>query len=153
MGENFATGKSLALGGRRDVSSRYMSQTPQERAEAELTAYGLTLPETEVAYGWAMTRTLRVKTKMFAIFGDKAQPLDQLTVVVKLPISGEMVQDLYFVRESKGWYKQHDWVIAHFGPDDDVLAELPTLKAWLRQSYVAQAPKYLARRLSESGAG
>jgi hypothetical protein len=40
-------------------------------AEAELTAYGLTLPETTVAHGWAMTRTLRVKDRMFAIFGDK----------------------------------------------------------------------------------
>ena len=123
--------------------------TPQERAEADLTAYGLTLPETTTAYGWAMTRTLRVKDRMFAIFGDKAQPLDQLTVITKLPISFEMVQDLYFVRESRGWYKQHDWVIAHFGPEDDIAAEMDTLKAWLRQSYVAAAPKKLGQALSQ----
>ena len=111
--------------------------TPHEQAEAELTAYGLTLPETHVASGWAFTRTLRVKDRLFAIFGDKAQPRDALTVVVKLPISGEMVQGLDFVRESRGWYKQHGWIIAHFGPDDDILAEIPTLKGWLRQSYLA----------------
>lgn len=126
-----------------------MGTTPHERAEAELTAYGLTLPETTAAYGWAMTRTLRVKDRMFAIFGDKAQPLDQLTVITKLPISFEMVQDLYFVRESRGWYRQHHWVIAHFGPGDDIAAEMDTLKAWLRQSYRAVATKRLARLIPE----
>lgn len=45
-----------------------------------------------------------------------------------------MAQDLYFVRESKGWFKQHDWVIARSGPDDDISAEMPTLKAWMTQS-------------------
>ena len=124
-----------------------MSQTPHEQAEAELTAHGLSLPETHLARGWAFTRNLRVRDRMFAIFGDKAQPRDQLTFIVKLPISFEMVQGLWFVRESKGWYRQHDWVITHFGPDEDVLGELDTLKAWLRQSYVAQAPKVLARRV------
>jgi hypothetical protein len=126
-----------------------MPQTPQERAEAELTAYGLTLPETSVGPGWAFTRLLLVRGKTFAIFGDKAQPLDVLTVVVKLPISYEMVQDLWFVRPRGGWYRQHNWAIAAFGPDDDILAELDTLKAWLRQSYVAVAPKGLARQVGE----
>lgn len=123
--------------------------TLQERAEAELTAYGLSLPETTLAHGWAMTRNLRVRDRMFAIFGDKAQPLDQLTFIVKLPISFEMVQDLHFVRESRGWFRQHDWVICHFGPDDDPLAEFDTLKAWLRQSYRAVAPKRLGRAIPE----
>lgn len=126
-----------------------MGKTPHERAEAELTAYGLTLPETTVAQGWAMTRNLRVKDRMFAIFGDKAQPRDELTFIVKLPISIEMVQELYFVRESRGWYRQHNWAIAQFGPDDDVLAELDTLKAWLRQSYRAVATKKLGKLIPE----
>jgi len=126
-----------------------MGKTPHERAEAELTAYGLTLPETTVAQGWAMTRNLRVKDRMFAIFGDKAQPRDELTFIVKLPISIEMVQELYFVRESRGWYRQHNWAIAHFGPDDDVMAELDTLKAWLRQSYRAVATKKLGKLIPE----
>ncbi len=55
------------------------------------------------------------------------------------------MQDLYFVRESKGWFKQHDWVIARFEVDDDILAEMETLKAWLVQSYCAMAPKKLAK--------
>ena len=126
-----------------------MSQTPHQRAEAELTAFGLSLPETDVAPGWGVTRYMRVRGKGFAVFGDKDEPLDELTLTVKLPISAEMVADLYFVRESKGWYKQHDWVIAHFNPEDDILVELDTLKAWMKQSYVAMAPRRLGRMISE----
>ncbi|MDP3852923.1 MmcQ/YjbR family DNA-binding protein [Phenylobacterium sp.] len=124
--------------------------TPHQRAEAELTAYGLTLPETEVGLAWAFNRVVRVRGKMFVIFSDKAQAKDELTVIVKLPISFEMVQDLWFVRESRGWYKQHDWVIAHFGPGDDVLSEIPTLQGWMKQSYVAMAPKRLGRLVEGS---
>jgi hypothetical protein len=124
--------------------------TPHQDAETQLIAYGLTLPETDTSLGWSFTRLLRVRGRMFAIFGDKAQPLDQLTITVKLPISFEMVQDLYFVRESRGWYRQHNWVIAYFGPGDPILDELPTLKGWLRQSYVAMAPKTLGRLVSKA---
>lgn len=126
-----------------------MSQTPHQRAEAELTAFGLTLPETDVAPGWGVTRYMRVRGKGFAVFGDKDEPLDELTLTVKLPISADMVADLYYVRESKGWYKQHNWVIAHFNPEDDILVELDTLKAWMKQSYVAMAPRRLGRMISE----
>lgn len=121
--------------------------TPHQKAEKTLTAFGLALPETDVVPGLPPTRYMRVRGKGFCMFGAKREPLDALTMVVKLPISAEMVQDLYFVRESKGWFRQHDWVIAHFGPDDDILAELDTLKAWMRQSWIAVAPKKLARLL------
>lgn len=124
--------------------------TPHQQAEAELTAFGLTLPAAETGPGWVPTRAMYVNRKMFAVFGAKAEPLDELTIILKLPISAEMVGDLPFVRESRGWYKQHDWVIAHFGPDDDVLAELATLKAWLKQSYVAIAPKKLSKLMGEA---
>ena len=127
-----------------------MSETPHQRAEAALTAYGLTFPGTTTAPAWAFTRGLYVNGKMFAVFGDKAQPLDALTITLKLPISAEMVADLPFVREAKGWYKQHNWVIADFGPDDDILAEIDMLKAWLRQSYVAIAPKKFSKQLGET---
>ena len=68
-------------------------------------------------------------------------------MIVKLPVSAEMAQTLPFVREPRGWYKQHDWVTAHFGSDDDILAELPTLKGWLKQSYIAVAPKKFGREV------
>ena len=127
----------------------FMALTPHQSAEAELIAFGLTLPQTDTARGWSVTRTLRVNRRMFAIFGDKGEPPDALTFIVKLPTSAEMVGHLYFVRESRGWYRQHDWVIAHFGPDDDILAEIDTLKAWLKQSYAPMALKHLGRRAAD----
>ena len=130
------------------LCSRLVSETPHQRAEAELTAYGLTFPETAAGPGWTITRALYVRKKMFAVFGEKGEPLDALTVIMKLPISAEMAQDLPFMRPARGWFKQHNWVTAHFGPDDDVLAELGTLKGWLKQSYVAIAPKKLSRTLA-----
>jgi hypothetical protein len=120
-------------------------KTAHQSAEDELTAYGLSFPETTHGPAWPPTRGLYVRKKMFAVFGEKAQPLDALTILMKLPISAQMAEELDFVRPAKGWFKQHNWVTAHFGPEDDVLAEMATLRGWLKQSYVAVAPKKLGR--------
>jgi hypothetical protein len=125
-----------------------MPLTPHQSAEAELTSFGLTFPETTSGPGWTITRALYVRKKMFAVFGAKGEPLDALTLLMKLPISAEMAEELPFVRPARGWFKQHNWVTAHFGPEDDVLAEMDTLKGWLKQSYVAVAPKALGRMLA-----
>jgi hypothetical protein len=122
--------------------------TPHQHAEAELTAYGLTFPQTSAGPGWDITRALYMRKKMFAVFGAKGEPLDALTIILKLPISAEMAQDLPFVQPSTGWFKQHNWVRVHFGPGDDILAELETLRGWLKQSYVAVAPKKLGRTVT-----
>lgn len=122
-----------------------MLLTPHQRTENALTAYGLTFPETTAGPGWQPTRALYVRKKMFAVFGEKSEPLNALTIILKLPISADMADALYFVRPAKGWWKQHNWVTAHFGPDDDVLAEMSTLKGWLKQSYVAIAPKKFSK--------
>ena len=119
--------------------------TPHQQVERELTAFGLTMPETSAGPGWPPTRALYFRKKMFFVFDDRKEPEGALTMIMKLPVSAEMVRVLYFVRESKGWFKQHDWVIARFGPDDDITAEMPTLKAWMTQSYCAVAPKKFAR--------
>jgi len=122
-----------------------MPLTPHQRAETELTAYGLGFPETAAAPAWTPARGLYVRKKMFAVFGAKGEPLDALTLLMKLPISAEVAEALAFVRPARGWFKQHNWVTAHFGPEDDILTEMATLKGWLRQSYTAVAPKKLAR--------
>jgi hypothetical protein len=125
-----------------------MPLTPHQRAEEDLTAYGLTFPETTAGPAWIPARGLYVKKKMFCVFGAKGESLDALTILMKLPISAEMAEELPFVRPARGWFKQHNWVTAHFGPEDDVMAEMATLKGWLKQSYVAVAPKKLGRALA-----
>src|SRR5262249_38706077 len=124
-----------------------MIETSHERAEAELTAYGLGFPEATPGRGWATLRALDVRNKTFVLFGAKGEAHDALTIVMKLPISAEMAESLPFVRPARGWYKQHRWVTAYFGPADDVFAEMDTLKGWLKQSYRAVAPKKLGRTL------
>ncbi len=125
-----------------------MPTTPHQRAEAELIAYGLTFPETSAAPAWPPTRALYMRKKMFAVFGATGEARDALSIIMKLPISAEMAEELPFVRPAKGWFKQHNWVTAHFGPEDDVMAEMDTLRGWLKQSYIAIAPKKLARLLT-----
>ncbi|MGH6950213.1 MAG: hypothetical protein ACREH4_05040 [Vitreimonas sp.] len=126
-----------------------MPHTPHQHAEAELTTHGLRFPETSAGPGWTVTRALYVRKKMFAVFGATGEALDALTLIMKLPISAEMAEGLPFVRPARGWYKQHNWVTAHFGADDDIMAEMATLKGWLKQSYVAIAPKKLGRMAVE----
>ena len=67
---------------------------------------------------------------------------------VSYATSAEMAQELPWVLPATGWFKQHNWVRVHFGPDDDILAELETLRGWLKQSYVAVAPKKLGRTVT-----
>jgi hypothetical protein len=126
-----------------------MPQTPHQKAEAELTKLGLSFPETSAGPAWIPARGLYVRKKMFAVFGARGEALDALTILMKLPISAEMAEELAFVRPAKGWFKQHNWMTAHFGADDDVLAEMETLRGWLRQSYIAVAPKTLGRLVAK----
>ena len=67
-------------------------------AEVELTRFGLTMPETTSGPGWPPTRALYFRKKMFFVFGDRKEMPGHLTMIMKLPISAEMVQDLYFVQ-------------------------------------------------------
>lgn len=126
-----------------------MAETPHQRAERELTAFALSLPETDVVPGWGKdddrTRYLRVKCKGFGFFGEKGETDHTFSMTVKLPGAYDMVLHLPFVKEGSPWYRRNKWVTAHFGPDDDVLAEIGTLKGWLVQSYAAVAPKKLGQ--------
>jgi hypothetical protein len=119
--------------------------TPHKRTEQELATLGLTMPDTSAGPGSPPTRALCFRKEKFFVFFDRHEPEAALTVIMKLPVSAEIVQDLSFVRESQGWFRQHDWVIARFEPDDDILAKMPTLKAWMTQSWCAVAPKKFAR--------
>ena len=56
---------------RRGVSSRKTKETPHQQAEAELTRFALSLPETEVGHGLAeLHAALKVRGRMFFVFGD-----------------------------------------------------------------------------------
>jgi hypothetical protein len=45
---------------------------------------------------------------MFAVFGEKGEPLDALSMIMKQPISAEIAEKPPFLRPAKGWYTQHN---------------------------------------------
>lgn len=47
--------------------------TPRQQVERELTAFGLTMPETSAGPGWPPTRALYFRKKMFFVFGDRKE--------------------------------------------------------------------------------
>ena len=55
--------------------------TAQQKAEAELTAFGLSLPEISIGPGWATTRVLKVRSRMFPVFGDRNEQPNELTIM------------------------------------------------------------------------
>jgi hypothetical protein len=118
--------------------------TPHQRTGKDLTSSGLTMPAPSAGPGWPPTRALYIRKKMFFVSGDRRQPQGALTMIMKLPVSAEMARDLKFMPESRGWSSQHDWVIAGFGSEDDIRAEISTPKAWMAQSDCAVVPQTFA---------
>jgi hypothetical protein len=123
-------------------------QSPLDRAEAELTAFGLTLPETSHGLGWVPTRALYFRKKMFFVFGDRNELPGHLTMIMKLPISAEMVRDLPFVQESKGWFLQTQLGDHAIWPRQPHPARnrAPEGLGWV-QSFCAITPKKIAREV------
>ncbi len=126
-----------------------MAKALLDKLEAELTAFGLELPEATASRGWGATRELLVRKKTFVMFGAHDEQPGGFSMTCKLPVSYEMVQELSFVRPGTPWYRKNNWVKVYFEPDQDGLSEVETLKAWTLQSYIAVAPKPLGRSVRE----
>ena len=67
-----------------------MPLTPHQRAEEDLTVFGLTFPETTAGPAWIPARGLDVK--MFCVFGAEGEPLDGPSILMKLPISARWLK-------------------------------------------------------------
>jgi len=65
---------------------------------------------------------------------------------VKLPESSEEALDLPFTKPTGYGLGKAGWVTATFGPTDKPPVEI--LKAWIRESYRAVAPKKLGSGLN-----
>ena len=103
----------------------------------ELRAFGLAYPGTHTKSPWPGHLDLAVKDKTFAYLSLEGEPLH---VSCKLPRSSELALMLPFVKPAGYGLGKSGWVAADFSghpPDVDML------KAWLDESYRAQAPKTL----------
>ncbi len=112
---------------------------------AELKAWGLTLPGAHSKAPWPGHDDLAVNDKTFAYLSTPGEPFG---VGCKLPKSGAVALMLPFCKPMAYGLGKSGWVSAQF-PDDEPL-NVDMIRAWIEESYRAQAPK---KHLKELDAG
>jgi len=111
----------------------------------ELRAFGLAYPAAHTKSPWPGHLDLAVKDKTFAYLSIEGEPL---AISCKLPHSWPTALRLAFTRPTGYGLGKSSWVTATFADGEQVPVEL--LKAWIDESYRAQAPKRLAATLGAS---
>ena len=120
---------------------------PSDAALKELRAFGLAYPGAHTKSPWPGHLDLAVNDKTFAYLSLEGQPLG---ISCKLPRSRDIALMLPFCKLAGYGLGKSGWVAAQLGPDDEVPVDL--FKAWLDESYRAQAPKKLVKQLDAGGA-
>jgi predicted DNA-binding protein (MmcQ/YjbR family) len=110
---------------------------------AELRAFGLTYPGAHTKSPWPGHLDLAVKDKTFAYLSAPGEPFK---ISCKLPQSCEEALTLPFVSPTPYGLGKSGWVTAEL-PERAVPVEL--FKAWIDESYRAQAPKRLVASLEQ----
>jgi predicted DNA-binding protein (MmcQ/YjbR family) len=109
----------------------------------ELRAYGLAFPGAHTKSPWPGHLDLAVKDKTFAYLSIEGEPF---SISCKLPASNAVALMLPFAKPTAYNLGKSGWVSAEF-PDDDEALPIDMLKAWIEESYRAQAPKKLVAQL------
>ncbi|HEY4243129.1 MAG TPA: MmcQ/YjbR family DNA-binding protein [Kofleriaceae bacterium] len=113
-----------------------------DAALARLRAFGLALPGAHKKSPWPGHDDLAVKDKTFAYLSVAGEPLG---VGCKLPQSSHVALLLPFVTPMAYGLGKSGWVSAKWPADKPVDEDM--LKAWILESYRAQAPKTLVKQL------
>jgi predicted DNA-binding protein (MmcQ/YjbR family) len=108
----------------------------------ELRAFGLAYPGAHTKSPWPGHADLAVNDKTFAYLSVPGEPL---SISCKLPQSSGAALQLPFSKPTGYGLGKSGWVTASFAVGDEVPVEL--LKAWIDESYRAQAPKRLQKSL------
>lgn len=114
---------------------------------AELRGFGLTFPGAHRKAPWPEHDDLAVNDKTFAYL--PAAGADRFTLSVKLPYISPVALDLPYAKPTAYGLGRSGWV--SFGPAEDEIPPFDQLKAWIEESYRAQAPKRLIRELDARG--
>lgn len=122
-----------------------MAGKGDHRAAAKsLRDFALRLPGATEDFPWG-ERVAKVNKKVFVFLGCDPVPGGEMGLSVKLPESGQEALDLPFTKPTGYGLGKSGWVTATFGPKDRPPVEI--LKAWIRESYLAVAPKKLGSTL------
>ena len=111
----------------------------------ELRQFGLKYPGAHFKSPWPGHMDLAVKDKTFAYLSIEGEPLG---ISCKLPQSSSVALMLPFTEPTGYGLGKSGWVSAKFPEGKAVPVEM--LKAWIDESYRAQAPKKLVAGLSAS---
>jgi predicted DNA-binding protein (MmcQ/YjbR family) len=103
-----------------------------------LRAWGLTFPGAHTKSPWPGHLDLAVNDKTFAYLSIEGEPIK---ISCKLPKSSAMALMLPFATPTPYGLGKSGWVTANF-PDGEPLP-VDMLRAWIDESYRAQAPKKL----------
>jgi predicted DNA-binding protein (MmcQ/YjbR family) len=120
---------------------------PTDDILKELRAFGLAYPGAHFKSPWPGHMDLAVKDKTFAYLSLEGEPLG---ISCKLPRSSAMALMLPFCKPTEYGLGKSGWVSASFA-DADV--DVAMLKAWIDESYRAQAPKKLVASLGAPESG
>jgi predicted DNA-binding protein (MmcQ/YjbR family) len=111
---------------------------------AELRAWGLTLPGAHRKSPWPDHDDLAVKEKTFAYLPAQGKPF---SLSCKLPYTGFEALQLPFAEPTGYGLGKSGWV--SFNPPEAQIPAMDQLKAWVEESYRAQAPRKLVKELDE----
>ena len=109
----------------------------------ELRAFGLTYPGAHTKSPWPGHLDLAVKDKTFAYLSVEGEPFK---ISCKLPQSSAAALLLPFAEPTGYGLGKSGWVSARFARGETPPKDL--LKAWIDESYRAQAPKKLVAALA-----
>jgi predicted DNA-binding protein (MmcQ/YjbR family) len=122
-----------------------MARKPTASTDAvleELRAFGLAYPGSHTKSPWPGHLDLAVKDKTFAYLSLEGEPL---RVSCKLPQSNAVALMLPFCQPAAYGLGKSGWVAANF---EHHTPDVEMLKAWIDESYRAQAPKTLVKQLT-----
>lgn len=112
-----------------------------DAALKELRTFGLALPGAHTKSPWPGHLDLAVNDKTFAYLTVEGEPF---SIGCKLPASQSVALMLPFVKPTEYGLGKSGWVTARLA-DEQVPIEM--FKAWIEESYRAQAPKKLVAQL------
>lgn len=115
---------------------------PLKAARRKLRAFALAFPESTEEFPWGEA-VYKVRGKVFVF---TATDDDVFSLTVKLPRTGEFALDREFVEPTGYGLGRSGWVTATFERGDEIPFDY--LEAWVRESYLAVAPKRLAQTLT-----
>lgn len=129
------------------MAAKRKSARPTDAILKELRAFGLAYPGAHTKSPWPGHLDLAVKDKTFAYLSLEGEPFH---ISCKLPQTGSIALMMPQVKPAAYGLGKSGWIAAEF--PDSKLPPIDVLKAWIDESYRAQAPKKLVASLTTAAA-